>query len=203
MLLKSWEELSPEEKLYHHERMENWAVGQRKTPLERKKYSIKNIGDRFFSNIKKTGGCWLWTGCKNRLGYGDFWVGRGKHMNAPRVSWMFHYGEILDNMDVLHRCDNPPCVNPEHLFLGTQEDNMRDCFLKGRLFPKKYVGIIDEFSHLPSDKKKRMRRFRDGLCVRCGKKKQNNRVGKRECMGCVRKRCAYNKRKRVNNCQNK
>lgn len=132
MPLKSWEELSPEEKLAHHERMDDWVGGLRKKPFIRKKYKVKNIGDRFFAKVQKTDSCWLWVGFRNSLGYGDFWVGRGKHMNAPRVSWMLHNGEIPKEIDVCHKCDNPRCVNPEHLWLGTAKDNLGDMFQKKR-----------------------------------------------------------------------
>ena len=80
-----------------------------------------------------TSGCFLWTGAVDGCGYG--WIGaRNRGMlRAHRVSWELHRGPIPLGMCVLHRCDNPPCVNPEHLFLGTQWDNTNDCKAKGRL----------------------------------------------------------------------
>lgn len=75
-------------------------------------------------------GCWEWTGTHNAAKYGVFkW--HSKATLAHRVSWLIHRGEIGD-LIVCHRCDNPPCVNPEHLFLGTYRDNVVDMHSKGR-----------------------------------------------------------------------
>ncbi len=81
-------------------------------------------------------GCWEWTGVR-RYGYGKFHetVERGRprrQVLAHRRSWELHNGPIPGGMHVLHRCDNPPCINPAHLFLGTPADNMRDKMFKGR-----------------------------------------------------------------------
>lgn len=87
---------------------------------------------RFMKHVNKTDTCWLWTGSIDVSGYGDCWF-RGKTDGAHRVAWLIFNGEITDGLFVLHRCDNPKCVNPEHLFLGTHSDNMRDASSKGRL----------------------------------------------------------------------
>jgi len=91
---------------------------------------------RFESKFKKTDGCWEWEGCKSKSGYGQFGV-RGDNSYfvsryTHRVSWELYRGEIPKGLCVLHRCDNPSCVNPEHLFLGTHKDNTQDMVEKGR-----------------------------------------------------------------------
>lgn len=80
--------------------------------------------------------CWEWTGSlmtRSDEGhrYGSFYYG-GRSELAHRVSWLISRGPIPEGLWVLHRCDNPGCVNPDHLFLGTQTDNMQDCARKGR-----------------------------------------------------------------------
>jgi hypothetical protein len=73
--------------------------------------------------------CWEWTASLTKKGYGQF----GHNLKrSHRVSWVIAYGEIQDNLQVLHHCDNPPCVNPHHLFLGTNQDNRKDMMSKGR-----------------------------------------------------------------------
>ena len=93
----------------------------------------KTMEERFWSKVikrdKET--CWTWTGSQDPRGYGHFWTGINM-TNAHRASWLIHYGPIVKNVFVLHRCDNPNCVNPDHLFLGTQQDNMTDMAEKGR-----------------------------------------------------------------------
>lgn len=90
---------------------------------------------RFFTKVTKTAGCWLWNASKDGKGYGviGLSVPVRRHGKAHRVSWELHKGAIPAGMAVLHKCDTPACVNPEHLFLGTQADNMRDCSAKGRI----------------------------------------------------------------------
>lgn len=87
--------------------------------------------DVFLSRVNKTESCWLWTSWKNTSGYGMMHY-KGKDTVASRLSWIFHHGEIPDGMFVLHKCDVPACVNPEHLFLGNHQENMEDMCKKGR-----------------------------------------------------------------------
>lgn len=77
-------------------------------------------------------GCWLWTGT-SRNGYGRF-IWDGNAYTAHRVAYQILKGPVPPHLMVLHRCDTPACINPDHLFLGTQSDNMRDASRKGRLF---------------------------------------------------------------------
>ena len=76
-------------------------------------------------------GCWEWTGARHTFGYGLITVGN-KSLSVHRVAYAELVGPIPQGHSVLHRCDNPPCFNPEHLFTGTQRDNMRDRNAKGR-----------------------------------------------------------------------
>lgn len=95
---------------------------------------IEGVREKFWSRVKKTKGCWIWTGATIR-GYGQirYGKGNGKLYLAHRLSWQLHYGKAPPSgLGVLHHCDNPPCVNPEHLWLGTQADNAADMVSKGR-----------------------------------------------------------------------
>lgn len=96
-------------------------------------FVYENLKDRFYGKIKKTKTCWYWTACVSSFGYGQISV-NGKSVGAHRISWEIHNGSILDGLHVLHKCDNPPCVNPDHLFLGTNKDNVEDRYVKGRCF---------------------------------------------------------------------
>jgi len=89
--------------------------------------------ERFWSKVKKTIDCWLWNGRLNRkvYGYGNINYD-GRAQPAHRVSWQIHNGPIPKGMKVLHSCDVPICVNPKHLFLGTQADNIHDMYKKKR-----------------------------------------------------------------------
>src|SRR5262245_20642397 len=89
---------------------------------------------RFWAKVHKTDTCWLWTGSTHR-GYGQLSSpsGRGHApLRAPRVSWEIHYGPIPEGLWVLHRCDVRGCVRPDHLWLGTRQDNIADMVAKGR-----------------------------------------------------------------------
>lgn len=87
---------------------------------------------RFWSKVEKTDTCWIWGGNKNQDGYGLFYPLSKKTAQAHRFSWSLINGPVPDGLYVCHKCDNPSCVNPDHLFVGTQTDNMRDCKNKGR-----------------------------------------------------------------------
>lgn len=92
------------------------------------------LADRFWAKVTKGPGCWLWTGCTSRGGYGYLSRGGrgGGNERAHRISWEINYGPIPAGQIVLHRCDTPSCVRPDHLRLGTQADNVADMIEKGR-----------------------------------------------------------------------
>ena len=97
-------------------------------------YQCKSLKERFWEKVIVKGPdvCWEWKGGCNNYGYGAFWSFHNKVEGAHRVSWKLHNGPIPRGMCVLHHCDNPLCVNPAHLFLGTKADNTKDMMLKGR-----------------------------------------------------------------------
>lgn len=92
------------------------------------------LAQRFWAKVNRRGPeeCWEWTASRYRFGYGVIYA-NGKMGRSNRVAWELTNGPIPDGMEVCHRCDNPPCCNPTHLFLGTHQDNVRDCFGKGRM----------------------------------------------------------------------
>lgn len=87
---------------------------------------------RFWKKVSKSDGCWNWTAHRNKSGYGVFLKAKKKLILSHRFSYLIHRGEIPDGMKVLHHCDNPACVNPDHLWLGTIRENNDDCQRKGR-----------------------------------------------------------------------
>lgn len=99
---------------------------------------MKSLADRFWAKVDKSGGpdaCWPWLAAVNGAGYGIIRL-RGKNIRAHRVAWELASGQLNDRVHVLHRCDNPPCVNTAHLFTGTHGDNMADMAAKGRHLEK-------------------------------------------------------------------
>ena len=87
---------------------------------------------RFWTKVKKTKDCWLWTASIVGNGYGGFSLD-GQMRRAHRVAWELTFGPVPDGYQVLHKCDVRPCVRPDHLFLGTHTDNLRDAAAKGRV----------------------------------------------------------------------
>lgn len=102
--------------------------------LENMKEIIK---DKINKNIKiDKNGCWIWQRAKHRQGYGHLSYERRPQL-AHRVAWIVFKGKIPKKSKVCHKCDVPSCVNPDHLFLGTQKENMKDAYDKGRMIDRK------------------------------------------------------------------
>ena len=110
---------------------------------------MKTLQERFDEKYipEPNSGCWLWIS-NQRKGYGEMYINT-KRIPAHRVSWTIHYGEIPDGLLCLHTCDNPSCVNPVHLFLGTNSDNMKDKASKGRGYSP--TGIKHHMNKLTED----------------------------------------------------
>lgn len=106
---------------------------ERPVSINNKDKSYCSIGCRFWAKVDKSNGpdsCWIWIGTKRPLGYGVFRID-GHTVRAHRLAYEFTIGPIGD-LHACHKCDNPSCVNPSHIFLGTHLDNMRDMFAKNR-----------------------------------------------------------------------
>lgn len=130
--------------------------------------------ERFNSRFVKTDTCWIWTWKKDKDGYGQFHA-RPFTQRAHRFSYIVFKGPIPDGHFVCHSCDNPSCVNPEHLWIGTVLDNNRDALNKGRIIPP-FRGITKcKYGHELAD---------DNVY----KKAKNNGQVVRYCRECIRRR---------------
>lgn len=133
--------------------------------------SDKQSEINFWKKVDKSGECWEWTASSTDAGYGFFWpVGSKRWIGAHRYSYFLEHGQFDQTKQVCHRCDNPSCVNPNHLFLGTVRDNALDASKKGRL-KLNYCRsgkheLIGEAIRTDSDGKRRCRRCQNELSMR-------------------------------------
>ncbi len=106
-----------------------------------------SLADRFWVKVEKTDSCWLWTGAPDGR-YGIAWQD-GRQQKAQRVAWLLCHGEpVPRGVECCHRCDNPRCVRPDHLFLGTHRENMHDSIRKGRFVTRpSFSGLYCKRGH--------------------------------------------------------
>lgn len=112
-------------------------------------------GKYWTSIVFATSGCWLWVKARSKLGYG-----LSSGIKAHRLAWELFNGPIPSEMNVLHKCDVRNCVNPSHLFLGTQKDNMQDAARKGRIVAIPKPGSTNPMAKLTKEKVIAMRQLR-------------------------------------------
>jgi len=118
------------------------------------------ISFRFWRHVDKTNGCWLWTASLDGKGYGQFGIEKRSH-RAHRVAWELTFGAVPAGLCVLHHCDNPRCVNPAHLFLGSMKDNTRDMLSKQRDGHGRMPGARNPNAKLTDDDVRTIRRRRE------------------------------------------
>ena len=120
----------------HYRRMRRYGSPE---VLKQRQMHGFTLRERFWHYVQKTSGCWYWVGYKDPQGYGRLHID-GRPELAHRLSWKIHDGDIPQNKHILHECDNPACVNPDHLYIGNQLSNMQDMWRRGRAKPGHLVG---------------------------------------------------------------
>jgi len=121
----------------------------------KKKPLIERFETKYRINNKTQ--CWEWIGAFYGSGYGNIMLENGKITGSHRASWLIHKGKIPLNHNICHKCDNKKCVNPEHLFIGTQKDNLHDMSKKGRRRSNTPIGIHNINAKLVDEKVREIR----------------------------------------------
>ena len=121
---------------------------------------MKSLRQRLLSNYSVVGTCWIWLGGLFPNGYGQIRPTGENSTGTHRASWRVHYGDIPEGLLVCHSCDTKACINPRHLFLGTQKDNISDMINKGRRCDNS--GERNYQTHLTDKDVRRMRSLRSG-----------------------------------------
>ena len=118
---------------------------------------------RFHKNYNRDSktDCWMWTGWTDNKGYGGL-MHKNKPLKAHRLSWEIHKGPIPEGLYVCHHCDTPPCVNPDHLFVGTAKDNTHDAIKKGRMKPRENAAKIPRINGRFATKASAIRGYFEG-----------------------------------------
>lgn len=137
-------------------------TGKKLKPLQFQVHG-KTEKERFFARIGKLeSGCWQWLGSLN-AGYGQFRLDTGAIILSHRYSYLLHKGGSIEGLVVMHTCDNPKCVNPDHLVLGTQADNVQDMHKKGRDKKRALIGINHSLSKLNDEAVREIRKSSDSI----------------------------------------
>lgn len=146
---------SEDENLLYCRRHLSWFKKYGTTNMPRRAQGT--VEERFWRFVDKSDGCWSWNGTKLKKGYGVFTDAapspnvRGKTISAHRYSYQLHYGDLQEGDYVLHSCDNPQCTNPLHLRKGTQSENIKEAYDKGRKKPNKKFGEASGKSKLTEE----------------------------------------------------
>lgn len=115
---------------------------------------MAKLSVNFWGKVSIGDGCWLWTGGKMKNGYANFFIGKKSH-RVHRLSYQHFFGEIPNGLGVLHKCDVRNCIRPDHLFTGTQKENILDCKKKGRTTS----GVKDAMSKLNDEQVESIRKI--------------------------------------------